>query len=261
MTDTLPSFEKPPVNEVVMGVQFDSLEGLLAPHLGKFWALVQSDYPSCSENPPIIPQIEDFGSQGAVRQGQISFELRPDLPRVFFEDLSGQWLIQIQRDRFLHNWRVARNGAEYPRYPEVSTRFFKQWERFRGFVTESNLGTIRINQLEITYLNRIPLASSKLSDAFPDFHWRDQKRFLSRPEAMNVSCSFKSEGTPKRLRATIKPAIQQDQHELLFELTVRGSLHAQELPIDWFAEGRAWIVKAFADLTSPEWHTKWKRVT
>ncbi|MFQ5734475.1 MAG: hypothetical protein ACE5KM_21275, partial [Planctomycetaceae bacterium] len=60
---------------------------------------------------------------GALRS-RLEISQIPDLPRVFFEDESGNWLIQIQRDRFLHNWRVSTDESEYPRYPEVSRRFF-----------------------------------------------------------------------------------------------------------------------------------------
>ena len=161
MADNLPSFDRPPVNEVVMGVQFGTLDGLLAPHVGKFWATVESEYPRCSDNPPIIAILENFEKPGAVMRLRHSFTLSPtpDLPRIFLEDASGQWLIQIQRDRFLHNWRVGEDESEYPRYPEVKRRFFEQWARFQQFVQQNELGTIQITQLEITYLNRIPLAS------------------------------------------------------------------------------------------------------
>lgn len=242
-----------------MGVQFESLDKLLAPHVGKFWAIVETDYPQCSENPPITPHVEDFAKPGGVVGQRMVISPKPDLPRVFLHDPSGHWLIQIQRDRFLHNWRIVSNTSEYPRYPVVSQRFFDQWSKYQEFVTKNELGTIRITQLEITYLNRIPLASSRLGEVFPDCRWRHEQRILCGPESMEVSCSFKSESEPKRLRVTIRPGIQQDQQEMLFELTVRGSLDDEETLDEWFSAGREWIVKAFADLTSEEWHVKWRR--
>ena len=259
MTEELPSFNQPPVNEVVMGVQFQALSGLLAPHVGKFWSMVGGDYPQCSEHPPITSAIENFEAPGAVVRLGLTLSTIPDLPRVFFEDATGQWLIQIQRDRFLHNWRAGADDAIYPRYPEVKRRFFEQWGRFQEFIQQNNLGTVQITQLEITYLNRIPLSSSKLREVFPDFQWRVAERSLSPPESMSVLCSFKSDGAPKRLRVSIKPAIHQDQQVMRFELTVRGGLFDGEAPEDWFSDGRAWIVRAFADLTSEAWHSKWGR--
>jgi uncharacterized protein (TIGR04255 family) len=51
---SLPSFGKPPVIEVVCGVQFEPVEGLLAPHLGSFWDQIRSEFPRCREVPPLF---------------------------------------------------------------------------------------------------------------------------------------------------------------------------------------------------------------
>lgn len=242
-----------------MGVQFEPIRGLLAPYLGKFWSLVESDYPKCRENPPIVPQIEDLDKPHALKRMGIEISPSPDLPRVFLEDEAGNWLIQIQRDRFLHNWRVASEESEYPRYPEVRKRFLEQWQRFTSFLDTSDLGAPRVNQLEITYFNRIPLGSSRITEVFPDVAWRSSERVLSTPEAVEVAFSFRSEKIPKRLRATIRPSMPEGKPEMRFELTVRGMQREQESLEEWFDAGRVWIVTAFADLTSPEWHEKWGR--
>src|SRR5690606_23663769 len=146
-------------------------------------------------------------------RSHVSIGTTPDLPRVFLVDETGQWLIQIQRDRFLHNWRVSRDGERYPRFPAVRQRFFDQWSRFEEFVAKNSLGAIEINQLEITYLNQIPLVSAKLFDAFPDLQWRSDHK-LAHPESMEASYTFRQPDVPKRLRATIKPTINEGRHEI-----------------------------------------------
>lgn len=259
MDSKLPEFAHPPVIEVVMGVQFQRLDRMLAPHIGKFWQLVEGDYPRCSENPPIIEQVEDFSRPGIIHPHRLEFSSSPDLPRVFLEDVSGQWLLQLQRDRFLHNWRAGSEGMEYPRYPAVNARFLEQWQRFQGFIKENDLGTIRITQLEMTYLNHIPLSSGRMGEVFPDLSWRARDRVLAPPESCSVFLSFKSGEVPKRLRATIKPVIQEGSHNMRLDLTVRGVQSDGESFEQWFADARAWIVGAFADLTSSEWHSNWGR--
>jgi hypothetical protein len=37
MKTDLPEYENPPVNAVVCGIQFKTLEGLRIPHFGLFW--------------------------------------------------------------------------------------------------------------------------------------------------------------------------------------------------------------------------------
>lgn len=262
MASQLPSFGSPPVVEVVMGVQFQPLKQLLSPYFGLFWETVRSEYSSCKENPPIAPQLEDLDSLGALKDMNLHMSQVPPLPRVFFEDTSGQWLIQLQRDRFLHNWRCGSEGGDYPRYPAVQEKFLSQWSNFRQFVADEKLGDIDVTQLEITYLNHVApwTNQSELGDLFPDFRWRKGERSLGRPEAFNISCAFTSSDGRSRLRATIRPGIHQEKGSiLLFDLTVRGVAENDDLE-SWFDNGRRWIVTAFADLTSDEWHKKWERI-
>lgn len=263
MGSDLPSFDKPPVVEVVMGVQFQPLAGLQVPHVGRFWDTVRSEYSECNENPPIVPQIENLDSPGELQGPTLGFSQIPPIPRVFFESADGEWLIQLQKDRFLHNWRSSPENADYPRYPTVQERFFSQWSNFGQFVADEELGDVSVTQLEITYLNHIAPWNndSNVGEVFPDFRWRESKRLLGRPEACNIKCAFTSSDNSSRLRATIRPGIHPEKGNiLLFELTVRG------LPDDddyekWFDNGRRWIVTAFADLTSDEWHKNWGRTT
>lgn len=255
----LPSFKSPPVVEVVMGVQFRPLSKFQTPHVGLFWETVRPDYSTSSENPPIVPQIEEFTSLGALRDNSLAMTRIPPLPRVFFEHTSSEWIIQLQRDRFLHNWRLVSGQAVYPRYPAIREEFFSQWANFRKFVADQELGEIEVTQVEITYLNHIfPWEEhAELGEVFPDFRWRGEERLLSKPETHSISCTFKSSKNRSRLRATIKPGTHKEKgHILLFDLTARGAPEEESLE-EWFDEARRWIVTAFADLTSHEWHEKW----
>ncbi len=259
MDSQLPSFGRPPVVEVVMGVQFQTLRQLQAPYFGLFWETVRTEYSSCKENPPIGPQLEDLDRPGALRDLGLQVSQVPPLPRAFFENASGQWLIQLQRDRFLHNWRCGPEEGDYPRYPAVRKKFLSQWSNFQQFVADNKLGDIDVTQLEITYLNHITpwTDQSELGDLFPDFRWRKDERSLGKPETCNISCTFTSGDGPSRLRATVRPGIHQEKGNiLLLELTVRGVAEKDDLE-SWFDDGRRWIVTAFADLTSAEWHKKW----
>jgi hypothetical protein len=45
----LPDFTNPPVTEVVLGVQFNSIERFLAPHVGLFWQRLVPEFPDVEE--------------------------------------------------------------------------------------------------------------------------------------------------------------------------------------------------------------------
>jgi len=54
-------FERPPVNETVLGVQFDPLPRLSSAHLGAFWASLGTDWPVVNDAPELEQQFERFG--------------------------------------------------------------------------------------------------------------------------------------------------------------------------------------------------------
>ena len=76
-----PSYENPPVIEVVCGVLFKPLEALLAPHLGLLWEKYKSEYPNCREVAPLTPVIERFEGQAEMK---LLFTDIPPLPRIWF---------------------------------------------------------------------------------------------------------------------------------------------------------------------------------
>jgi hypothetical protein len=132
---------------------------------------------------------------------------------------------------------------------------------FQTFVERNNLGPLEPTQYEITYLNQIMPWSSKddVGLVCPDFKWRDRHEWLVRPESLTLTATFLSDDRASRLRASLRPANNLTHGEvLLLELTVRGFDAANDITA-WFGRGREWIVRAFADLTSPEWHERWGR--
>ena len=261
MTESnLPSFDNPPVVEVAMGLQFNQLANVTTAHWGLFWNVVQAEYPQCSDNAPLFPQIEDFNVPGAVANVGIALFPLPPQRRVFLTDNDREWLLQLQPDRFLHNWRLPGEAGRYPRYEAVAKRFFRQWENFNRFLADRSLGPAVVSQAEMTYLNRIVPENKdfKIGDIFPDLRWQDRGRFLAQPETTTLERTFCSADRRQRLRVSIRPGYEPDKGRLVFcEITVRGGTQ-DDLP-GWFDTAHAWIVNAFADLTSEAWHQIWGR--
>lgn len=243
-----------------MGVQFHVLEEFLAPHAGLFWATIKSEYPKCREEQPIIPQIEQPDAPGRLQDVQFSIAFKPTLPRLLFEHHTSEWVLQIQNDRFLHNWRQANRA--YPRYEAVREKFAARWQGFTTFLKSEGINQPSVRQLEITYLNRIGPFDGRaaVEEVFPDFHWRNESRYLAKPSTTTISCTFDSEDRQARLRLTLRPAFDEDQQNvnLLYELTVRGIPDDGE-HLRWFDRGREWIVNAFEDTTSEKWHEIWRK--
>ena len=101
----LPDFKNPPVNEVVLSLQFASIPAFRSAHIGLFWEKIRQEYPKVSEQPPLQATFETFGVIPANPPSlfQIETLLSPPMPRFWFEEQDGNELLQIQQDRIIHN--------------------------------------------------------------------------------------------------------------------------------------------------------------
>lgn len=238
-------------------MQFKPLGAFTLPFFGAFWQTIRKEYPSTEEKPPLPPVIERLepSSEGGTQIGGLMLEPLP-LPRVFFIDESKNWVLQMQRDRFLHNWRKTDEDSIYPRFPAVFQRFLTGWQRFLEFCNREKLSGIQPVQMELTYINHIPLGEGweKVSDinkVMPDICWRPDHGFLPDPESVGWSASFLLPERQGRLHVQLRRGIRQKDKKtvLLCELTARGISEGQ--PIEpWFQMAREWIVRGFTDLTS-----------
>jgi uncharacterized protein (TIGR04255 family) len=131
-------FERPPVVEVVCGVLFGALAGLRTAHVGVFWEQIRQEFPSVDEAPPLAPVIE---TQDLSPSLEIAVGLVPPLPRTWFQTADGHRLVQLQRDRFVYNWRrKSPDDGDYPSYDVVIVEFERLWSAFGEFVAREKLG-------------------------------------------------------------------------------------------------------------------------
>ena len=71
----LPSYNSPPVNEVVLAVAFADLPGLTIAHLGHLWfSEFRAELPLIEEQAPYDPPIESMGSPAPA---VLSFQWSP----------------------------------------------------------------------------------------------------------------------------------------------------------------------------------------
>ena len=254
---TQPEYENPPVNEVVCGIFFGRLEKFLSSYLGLLWDQYKPDYSESREVAPLVPVVERFDN--LPQQPHIDV---PPLPRTWFVHNNDNGVIQVQRDRFLHNWRKIRSDDEYPRYSKVIEMFRTHLSTFTTFIEEHNLGVIKPLQYELTYINHIVKGNgwetiSDVGNIFPYCSWPPTtSASLPQPEIINWQTSFALPEQTGRLHTRIHYAIRpQDNLPLFrFELTARGigNYTTLESMWDWFQLAHDWIIRGFIDLTSPQ---------
>jgi uncharacterized protein (TIGR04255 family) len=265
----LPDFAKPPVVETVLDVSFAPLTGWGIPHFGLFWNSIREEYPTFQDQPPIMLQRESFG-QKTMQPLTVAFELmnQPEA-RCWFEDQSGARLIQVQHDRFIHNWRKTEGQGEYPRYePVIRPAFEKEWRRFCEFLDRMHIARPEIQQCEVQYVNHIPLEGwssfSELVDGLAEWPGTRKDGFLPIPESLSANTSYQMPENAGRLRIIMQPAIRKSDGSAVVQLNLvaRGRPASSETAdiLKWFDLGREWIVNGFADFTSTKMHEVWERI-
>src|SRR4051812_48821624 len=118
MHEPLPKFDKPPVAETVIGVQFERLAKFRTAHAGCFWKdHLGDEWPTIEETVRIDDQFERFGDErkwGSL----LGFRVMPvETQRTQISRADNARMIQIQDSRFVYNWKKT----EGPGYPTFET--------------------------------------------------------------------------------------------------------------------------------------------
>ncbi|HZP92093.1 MAG TPA: TIGR04255 family protein [Burkholderiales bacterium] len=255
----LPDYSNPPVIEVVCGISFTPLVGFQAVHLGLLWEKFRDQYPKVEEHPPVVMPLEQL-TIPAGHVETMQFLETPPLPRVWFLDVSGNGIVQVQRDVLLYNWRKLKDTDKYPRFSVVIREFKDHLLRLVRFVEAEKLGAIQPVQYELTYINHVPATShwshgKPLNSIFPDFVWRQSReRFLPMSyEAAHWRTAFRLPDDNGRLHVAIQTAFKRPDNAplLILELKARGMArdHSMASAWKWFDLAHEWIVRGFADIT------------
>jgi uncharacterized protein (TIGR04255 family) len=255
-----PHFRKPPVVEVVCGVQFSSAAEWQTTHFGSFWESMRGEYPEFEDHPP----LEKLRIGGEPSLPEI--RALPPLRRVFFIQPPGNFLMQLQPDRILHNWRKITESDQYPRFEAAYPRFVSSWQKLKAFTASANLPEPLPDAFELTYINHIGRAGAK----FPRDVWDFLAFYETTPKAViakESSAMAMHFGWPLPDEAGIltfdlKHGVRaSDENEvLLIELNARGKATTGGRSMDeWFGIAHRAIVNTFDALTTEAAHTLWEK--
>lgn len=262
----LPEFGRPPINEVVLGIQFNKPPRYQLIFAGEVYQLFRPRFSRVEEQAPLPPVFETFG---APVQQMLDFQImnRPDHPRFWFLDETGHELLQFQQDRFLHNWRQVDLAAEaiYPRYKNLRQSFSEELEQLDNLFRRGDASPLSINQVEVSYYNRI-YGDGPSTPPRPD-EWVKFLNFGDRePEGFNGvyrEIIRGDDGKPKgRLYIEINSTVDaQGRRMIVLSFTARGAPPESDretalATLDLYSD---LIVRTFARITTDDAHKKWER--
>jgi uncharacterized protein (TIGR04255 family) len=269
----LPDYDRPPLVETVVGVQFDEIRSLSTAHLAAFWAtLDQQAWPTATDAAPLTPQSERFDELSGWAE-LVEVRVAQQYPgcRVQIKHRNGDRMIQLQKGRFHLNW-LGQAGATYPRYEHVRKEFSDHWAMFLHFVSTKDPHAVRPNQWEVTYVNQIPRGTV----------WTTPRDFVFFRPLGEIPClpleiqseSFGGEWHfvigPQRGRLHVAWQHGRKENEgpqdpsqefILLTFTARGPVASQDDPTAALLEGldlgRESIVRSFQQLMSDSANQHW----
>jgi uncharacterized protein (TIGR04255 family) len=262
-------FERPPIIEMALGVQFAPIANFTGAHYGWFWKhYLDAAWTKAQDALRLPPQFEKFGEQGGL-QFPGSFFIQSQGPlqpqRILLINEGDDRIIQLQNDRFHYNWR-KREGS-YPSFPRLDPEFRQSLQTFEDFVRDSGLDAPLYNQWELTYFNSIPKGElwdspSDWVEIFPGLFGRTDPREIDLV-CESSSGMLKFEIPPKRGRLYVvgqHAKIDSGQEVLQVDLTARGPVidgdEAWNLA-NGMTAGHAALVRTFRRIASPRARSYW----
>ncbi|MCY3018515.1 MAG: hypothetical protein NTW87_05730 [Planctomycetota bacterium] len=267
-------FDRPPLQETVLGIQFIPMRKFNAAHLGAFWKTLGAEWRDVNGAAALEQQFEYFDARAFA--GEMGFRLQfggEPAARLQIPNAAGDRMIQVQNGRLLYNWlrsgpavpgptQIETRRNAYPHYPEIRGQFDDVLRRFRQFVAAEGFGELAANQWEVTYVNHLPKGTVWNSPGdwaalFPRLPMPAAQLEVAELESMIGEWHYHLPGKRGRLHVQLRHGVAGKEQVLVLTLTARGPV-SQDVPMGAGLDiGREAIVRAFKVLTSEAAHLYW----
>lgn len=272
-----PDFASPPIIEFVLGAQFAPLENFTTGHFGLFWSrLGKDEWPIAGEETPLDPQFELFDIPRWRMIRNLQFKLQPRFQpgRFTLQNAARDRMIQLQDTRLLLNWRKKDDGGSvrYPSYKVLIGEFESTLTILQKFVAEHQLGSLQLNQWEITYVDSFPQDEFWKSPAdwqrilpglFGSLSTTSQNELSLEHRAAEWSYEIKPKKGRLHVNAQVGFLTDSSKPSLLLNLTARGPVSENEVKSlrDGLDLGHSVSVREFLAMVDPEIKATWNEKT
>jgi uncharacterized protein (TIGR04255 family) len=259
-----PNFSAPPVEEVALGLSFQPSTELNILDVAELReCLKQIGFNEMQVHAPLT-------TRGSRVFQNINFQLKmlPGFPRFWFMSESKEYIIQIQQDKFAVNWRRSDTPTKkYVGFKVIEESFWKFSSIFENWYKQYAKDALKINGLDLTYYNNIPieggLNSSTLNNIYKDFQWSNKTVLSNSVQQMFFEVTLPVEKIDAQMFIMGHTAkdmeTEKDLHRL--EMAVIGACDIEGinkgLVNQWYSEAHDRIVHGFVELTMPDMHKIW----
>ncbi len=269
MAPSLPSFKKPPLVEMYLGIQFDPLPALRAAHIGEYLASLASEWEILPETPALGQTREprtdsvEWGPPGA----SLAVSSEPSLRQRAFTKAQDR-MLQIENGWFILNWSRVEGGPPYPRFGAVLDEFRARMREFTRRLSATGVGALKPNLWEVGYVNMIP--QEPLWRTVADWH-RVVPLLFGKTEPLTAGVPRSASGRWVVPLAESKGRLQiftdhvrvggvAEKEALMMKLVARGPTQAPSLDdaTRCFDLGHETIVTTFREIVSIEACKVWE---
>lgn len=266
------------MSEVALAVQFGA-PVINVEVLGQLVSQLKTTFPDSEQQPPLPPMVEQTGLLNPP-QIEIQFGTQFLMGRTWLLTGDGHYLVQLQADRLVLNWRRLGGDLEYPRYTALRERFAQLVELLEEVLRDNELDPATTNFVELSYINEISVPGSDPGGAHPSLEaifrvvdWSLADGFLGPPEDAQLQARWRIPtdqlphgATVGRLYFVASPGFRViDQFPIyatnLVARIVPPAGAAADQAIEILDVGHDWIVRGFAELTTPAMHELWGLTT
>jgi uncharacterized protein (TIGR04255 family) len=261
----LPDYRDPPIDEVVIAVQFSPIAGFLEENIREFWREIQADYPVAENQPRLEGPIESLDEPPISQTVQVPIGVALQ-GRMWLISETDDFLVQVQNTRFMQNWR--RRKTPYQHFDQLHQVFWNNFRRFREYLSREGLPEPVIQQAEVSYINWIP--NSSLTDFFRPASAGKISILGTEREPQDQSWSARylipnDLEMVQRLYVQCQPAVRAQPpyaRGAQFALVFRGARPTgiEDRQVEDIADlARVVIVEAFTELTTESAQEAWER--
>jgi uncharacterized protein (TIGR04255 family) len=251
-------FDKPPINEVVLGKVFKPRGDLTVPMFGRFWDLIEEDFPKTQHAPPLI---EPGGHSDKNFMGI--------LPRVWFVGEDPSRLIQLQQDRLYYNWRqLAGVESPYARFESIFAEYQRYSEAFATFILSSLGSPLESTRLDLTYVNVFQRGRewqdfSDLGSVISGLDVLSNAQTLGKASAGSFQIDLKPNSMPGLLSIRLLSGFDTGSGAQLIKMELVAVCGTEELAgveeKAWYLQAHDAIIEAFCTLTTDKAQKIWMR--
>lgn len=246
---SLPSYRTPPLVEVVCGLGFEHLPQLQEPHFALLWTELTQRYPRLQVQPP-LPDLSADGEQ------TLRVQTRPAVSRFWYDKEGSPWLLQLQQNRLLVNWRLGTvdQAHDYPRFAKVYARFAKDLETVTAFLGRQGWA-VKPTAFELEYFGHLPAGPPLLptpgdvTRVVPWLSWPEQPH-TGALQKFRWQSETRPAGLPGRLHTSVHTSVSgvHRKQAVVMEIHAIGKAAGQPMK-EWFDTAHVYCVQAFAELT------------